>query len=348
MQLAMFLPHDFAEGDGAIDWVAEIRPEGFAATAGLRLDDVTGVVRASGRFSEMRQGAARGELRIERLDWKKQTLSDIRGPFELRGGVLRMGQRDRPIVGRLYGGQAALQTEFRFSDGAYRGWLEVREASVARCLEELGELREEPGASSSPSARAITGELFATMDFLGGGRQLDGRPREFMAEGALHARETNLVEVKAFDWLRTVRDALRGETTKPEAFETMHVDYGMSLDRVTLRAVRLDSPSLILVGGEDVIQGGEGWIRISEDPETNGDIFLDLTPFDTGSTVLDNLLQMSVPLTGVTVRNKVYDPQVIVGVPFYGAAEKIWRGILDDEEAETPPPPDEGDDPEDD
>lgn len=297
----------------AIVWVAEVRPRDLALSAGVRLEEMNGVLRLNGRVRELERGSLEGELELERMSWMKQAFSRLRGRLRVRDGVLSLGVRGVPFVGNVYGGQLTGLIEYTFQSGAYEGWLRVADAKVGRAVEELGRLREGKGGSSSGP---VKGDLTAWMHFLGGGEGLDGRPRRFQGRGEVRATDTNLVEVPGLDVFRGLADALRGESTAPLAFETMSVEYHTDGRRLFLDKVRLDSPALALTGAG-------GWVRFSDDPDKNGDIHLDLVPLDTGSDVITLFLRENIlPLTGYLVRGKVWDVTVVTGIPFFPVLER--------------------------
>ena len=300
--------------ESAIVWVAEVRPRALALSAGLRLEEISGVLRVNGRVRELERGSLEGELELERLSWMRQEAQRVHGRLRVRDGVLSLGVRGAPFAGSIYGGQLAGLVEYAFQSGAYEGWLRIGDASVARCVQELGRLRE--GESEGGGSGPIKGQLTAWMHFLGGGQGLDGRPRRFQGRGEVRATETNLVEVPGLDVFRAMADALKGASTDPLAFETMVVDYHTDGRRLFLDKVRLDSPALALTGAG-------GWVRFSDDPDKNGDIHLDLVPLDTGSDVITLFLRENIlPLTGYLVRGKVWDVTVVTGIPFFGVLER--------------------------
>src|SRR5690606_33509307 len=82
----VYQPH---EERSALRWVAEVGLEGFAFTAGaLRYEELSGRLWAQGRLAEFELGACDGELRLERLDMREQTFTEIAGPFSVEQGVL--------------------------------------------------------------------------------------------------------------------------------------------------------------------------------------------------------------------------------------------------------------------
>lgn len=315
----------------AIVWVAEVRPHALALSAGLRLEGIEGALRLSGRLTELERGSLEGELELAQLGWKRQIARNLRGRVRLRDGVLSVGVRGAAFAGEIYGGQLVGLVEYAVQTGAYEGWVKVDQASMARAVDELGRLREPEsgggGGGGGGGSGPVKGSLDAWLHFLGGGVGLDGRPREFQGRGEIQAKDTNLVKVPGLDLFRGLADAVRGESTAPLAFDTIDVDYRTDGRKLFLDHVRLDSRALALTGAG-------GWVRFSEDPELNGDIRLDLVPLDTGVNVITLFLRQNlIPLTGYSVRGKVWDVTVVTGIPFFAGAEGI---LVPDEEGDGP------------
>lgn len=305
-------------------WVAEVRagprnevgaparPD-FAVSAGLRFTGVRGVVRASGSVAELERGACEGELELAQLDCWKQTARDLRGRFRLQDGVLSIGLRGAPAVADLYGGRLKFIAEYTLQSGEYRGWLGVEQARLQRAMEELGELREE---RTNQAPRPYTGVLDAELAFQGGGKGLGGRDLPLDGAGWVQVRGTNLLLVPGFDWMRVIVDAFRQENTRPLAFETMKVDFGLRPDRLSLRSVALRAPSGFTLYGAD-----------AEVLLPSGDLRnLTLRPLDTDIDVLQRVLE-NAPLTGFNIQGKLWDP-IPVPFPLASAVEKLFRALV--------------------
>jgi len=324
---ALFVPGDPRR---EMTWIAEVRPHGLDLSAGVRLEDLEGVVRASGRVSEFALGSAEGELEIERLGWKSQGARAFQGPFRLEDGTFSVGVRGTPFVAEVYGGRLKGIVEYAIASGTYRGWLELRDASVARCVDELSRLQEPDeeggGDAAEEEARQLRGQMYANLAFRGGGVGLDGSRLDFSGEGKIDVRGSNLVLVPGFDFLRQIGDFVSGEESKPVAFETMIVDYRLEPEFVQLRSVRMYSPALLLAGPSDK----RGFIRFSDDPDLNGEMNLSLVPIETDSSILARILEENIlPLTGFLVTGKVWDPQVQTGVIFQQTFNNLLRSLPD-------------------
>lgn len=305
-------------------WVAELgagplgevgapaRPD-FALSAGLRLEGIRGVVRASGSVAELERGACEGELELAQIECWEQTARRLRGRFRLADGVLSVGLRGQPAVAELYGGRLKFIAEYTVQTSQYRGWVSIEEARLQRAMEELGELREE---RSGVAARPYTGILDAELAFYGGGKGLGGRDVPLDGAGWVKVRGTNLLLVPGFDWLRVVVDALRRKNSRPLAFETMAVDLGLRPDRLVLRSVELRAPSgFTLYGADGEVLFPSGELRN-----------LTLRPLDTDIDVLQRVLE-NAPLTGFNIQGKLWAP-VPVPLPLASAMEKLLRAII--------------------
>lgn len=308
----------------AITWVAEARLGGFGCTPGVRLDDLRGVVQASGRLAEFRLGSCQGEVVLERGDWKKQTFTDLRGQFRLEEGVFTFGARGAPFVASLYGGDLAGVVEYLVRERTYRGWLGLRDARLGPCMDQLGELRE--GPSEGGNQVPYTGDLSGSLAFYGGGQLPDGRERRLAGEGWMHLRESNLIEVGPLDTGRIILDAIKGENSRPYALETMHMEFALQPDRIRFQRVQLNGPGITVVGDD-------GYLKF------NGDIELDLVPFDTGGGIWQDILVNAspVPFTAYKVSGKVWEARPRP-LPIYSGIERLVRlvfpGDEDDEDAD--------------
>ncbi|MEZ6183596.1 MAG: hypothetical protein R3F62_01130 [Planctomycetota bacterium] len=336
LSAALYVPYDLSEG--ALSYVAEVRPQGFGfqlrETKPLELDHVSpgairvrgaqGVIRLTGRVEELALATAEGEILLDRMRLFDQTLFDVHAPLILRNGTFQIGRAGAPLSGTLWGGDLATIVEFTPRSGYYRGSLDLRKGSLVDVKAGLLRIGSEdaPTPTKAPAARAgqpLSGWASANLQFHGGSRQ--GRTTlPFSGAGKIWVGEANLVELpRAFDVVRILEDAFSGETSEPLAFETIVVDYTLSASRLSLTEVRLDSSKVDYVGRN-------GYVLFGDDADTSGRISLDLVPFDTGGNIWERvLIENIVPGTGVSVRGSLWGPNAPPSVrpfPFFKLGEQ--------------------------
>ncbi|MBI1347628.1 hypothetical protein GC163_15210 [bacterium] len=131
-------------------WDFQVLLAGCALNAGLRLDDIHGRVHFAGRWTP-RQTELSGQLDLDAFDvWGNHQLTKIRGPFQLKDGILVMGSAQvvtpttaastprvtaaERISAQAFDGEAMLDAvvDLNHHDPDYRAHLELNNASLEK------------------------------------------------------------------------------------------------------------------------------------------------------------------------------------------------------------------------
>jgi hypothetical protein len=327
LSAAVYVPDD---GRAAITWVAEVRPRGLSFSAGLRVEEVVGVVQVSGRLSEMERGSCEGLIRLEEARiLGGQRVRNMRAPFQLADGVFSLGLRGSPFVGQVYGGHLAGLVEYTIEDGAYQGWLDVRDADVQTMDREVRE-----AAGKGPADREIYGDLNAGLAFWGGGRGPFGDEQPLAGRGWVKMLESNYVLLPALiQGVAGILDILTGDTDPEDlAWHTMELDYRLTDERIVMETLRMESNAFTLVGDQGYLHYAEG--------SQQWDIETTLIPFDTDNVVAQlffgaNLLgPTSINVSGKVVDDESGESQLNVrpGIPLGNIVTRAWRALTGSED----------------
>lgn len=304
----------------AVRWVAELRlgdpgprplardarpPDELAFQAGLRFEAIRGVVRLSGTIPELARGSCEGELALDELEWKRQTVKNLRGRFRLDDGVLNVGLRGSPLTGELYGGRLKVLVEYAVQTQRYRGWVGVDSGRMGQALRELTRLREKPDPEADREL-PNSGTLDLQLTFNGGGKSLSGRELPLDGTGWLHIVGANLLP------RLDVAGAIARLVGGGQGPEEIHADFKLRPDMADLERVELGT------AGGATLYGSGGSL------DFDGNLDLTLLMFDTGNDLLQSLFEN---LVGVHLVGKLWSPTPLP-IPFATVIDRLRQAVM--------------------
>ncbi len=304
----------------AVRWVAELRlgdpgprplardarpPDEFSFSAGLRFEAIRGLVRLSGTIPELARGSCEGELALDEMEWKRQTVKNLRGRFKLDDGVLNVGLRGSPLTGELYGGRLKVLVEYAVQTQRYRGWVGVDSGRMGQALRELTRLREKPDPEADREL-PNSGTLDLQLTFNGGGKSLSGRELPLDGTGWLHIVGANLLP------RLDVAGAIARLVGGGQGPEEIHADFKLRPDMADLERVELGT------AGGATLYGSGGSL------DFDGNLDLTLLMFDTGNDLLQSLFEN---LVGVHLVGKLWSPTPLP-IPFATFIDRLRQAVM--------------------
>lgn len=218
-------------------WDVRLQLEGNHIGADSLAHDIRGEVLVRGSVGGD-EATADGAVRIDSMHIKELQLTEIEGPFSIRGLKLYIGgpappdsDQNVPVRGRIFGGAIEMQGELALSSGQFAVDIDLRRGDVAMLLADLEQAH-----------AALSGTFGGSLHLEG----IVGAANLLRGAGKAEVSHTNLYQLPL---LVQVLNQLRLTPAEEVAFTDGATDFTIDGDLLTLSELQLWGDLVALQGG---------------------------------------------------------------------------------------------------
>ncbi|MCA9239105.1 MAG: hypothetical protein KDA37_02845, partial [Planctomycetales bacterium] len=219
-------------------WDLQLDCQQLDVTAGVRIEDLFGMVRITGAGSGD-TGASQGEFALESMLWNDLQLTKINGPFYCdsnrcligSGAAQYTASSPRPVMAQAYGGVASVDG-FAVFEGRPRYGMQVALESV-----DLARF----SADYLHHSANLTGRLDGSVKLQGTGNSIYG----LSGSGELRATEAELYELPVLVSMLKVLSNRAPDTT---AFDTVTAKFNLRGEYIEFEKLDLEGDAISLYG----------------------------------------------------------------------------------------------------